>query len=54
MISFVNILEEKYGMMYIKTHLKGVLDFSVIFDIGCLFIVESWNDVQKGSRSTLI
>ena len=41
MVSFVNVLVDKAVMVSINTHL-------------CLFIVDIWNDFQKGSESTLI
>ena len=41
------------GMMSTNTPLKGVLDFSGVFDIVFLFIFEISNYVQKGSEYTL-
>ena len=40
-------------MMSINTHLKSVLGFRGVFDIGFLFIVKIWHDVQYVSGSTL-
>ena len=34
MVYFVNILEDMAGMVSMNTHLKGVLVFSGVFDIG--------------------
>ena len=47
-------MEHKYVIMYINTHLKGVLIFIGFSDLGFLLIVEIWHTVQKVSGSTLI
>ena len=52
-MSFIKLLEYMAGMMSMKTHLKGVLSFSGVFDLDFSFIVGIWNDLQKGSGSTL-
>ena len=41
------------GMVSMKTHLKGLLGFSVVFDPEFLLIVDIWHGVHKGSGSTL-
>ena len=48
-MSFVERLEYVSGMIFTDTHLKGLLGFGGVFDIGFLFIVEIWHDVKKGS-----
>ena len=40
-------------MMSINSHLKGVLVFSGVFDLGFSLTVDIWYDVHKGSGSTL-
>ena len=41
-------------MLSMNTHLKGVLVFIGVFDLGFIFIVEIWHDVHNGSGYTLI
>ena len=53
-MSFVKPFEDIAGMMSMNTNLQGVLGFRVVFDIYSLFIVDIWNDVQKGSGSIMI
>ena len=53
-MSSVNILEYMSGMVSMSTYLKGVLVFSIVFYLGLFFIVDIWNDLQKGSGYTLI
>ena len=43
-----------WTMLSMKTHLKGVLVFNGVLDLGFLLIVEIWHDVHKWSVSTLI
>ena len=50
---FVKLLEVLYGMMSMKNHLKGVLGFSGILNIGFLLIVYILHDAHKGSGSTM-
>ena len=54
MVYFVKLLEDKYDMISINTQFEGVLEFSGIFDLVCLFIVDIWHEFYKGSVSTLI
>ena len=54
MFFFVNLLEYKVDMVSIKTHLKGALGFRSILDIGFLFIVDIFRDVNKWSGSNPI
>ena len=37
---YVHILEDMAGMVSMKTHLKGLLGFSVVFDPEFLLIVD--------------
>ena len=46
---FVKLLEDMAGIISMNTHLKGVLGFRGVFDIGCSVIVEIWYDVQNVS-----
>ena len=39
-MSFVQLLEDRDGMMYMNTHSKGVLVFRGVFDLDFLFIVD--------------
>ena len=48
-MSLVKLLGAVYGIISIKTHLKGAFGFSGILDLAFLFIEEIWHDVQKGS-----
>ena len=40
MVPFVGILEDMTGMMSMYNHLKGVLVFRGVFDIGFFLIVD--------------
>ena len=40
LVSFITLLEYIDGMMSMNTHLKGVLVFRGVFDVGFLFLVE--------------
>ena len=53
MVYYVKLLVDMAGMLSLKTHLKGVLVLSGVFDIGFLFIFEILDDVQKGSGYNL-
>ena len=41
------------GMMSMNNHLKCVLGFRGVFDLDFFFIVDIWNNVQKGSEYNL-
>ena len=47
-------MKDMSAMININTHLKGVLVFSDVLDIGFLLIFRIWHYVQKGSGSILI
>ena len=42
---FIKLLEDKYSMMSMNTHLKGVLGFSGVFGLGFFIIVDILQDV---------
>ena len=52
-MSFVDFLEDMAYVMSMNTNLKGVLGFSGVLDIECLFIVDIWHYVQKWPGSTM-
>ena len=47
------MLKYMAGMVFMNTHLKGVLVFIGFPDLDSLFIVDIWYDAQKGSGYTL-
>ena len=52
-MSLVTLFGAVYGIMSIKTHLKGTFGFSGFLDVAFLFMEEILHDVKKESRSIL-
>ena len=50
-MSFVRLFGAVYGIISIKTHLKGDFGFNGSLDLAFLFIEEILHEVQKGSAS---
>ena len=53
MVSLVKRFGDFYGVISIKTNLKGALGFSGILYPAFFFMEEIWHDVQKGYGSIL-
>ena len=50
-MSLVRLFGAVYGIIFIKTHLKGAFGFNGSLDLAFLFIEEILHEVQKGSAS---